>query len=198
MPFRVNILHQTLQAISRLCPTIVCLKINQCKLHVTNYLIFCIMPLGHTCCFGQWKATWPHDCLLSAFQKNTTKYYREMYVSVFMWFTYVKVCDEPSSIPFWSGVSKKKKASVKTTHCVFKLWAHSYRPAVTTPAVQQHYEVIDIYCNTMGPLVGVYYQHHDWRCLIFSTAFHLPTPNSSGMQQVPEWQKWQHSHFLQM
>ncbi len=46
VPFRVNILHQTLQAISILCPTIVRLKFNQCKLHVTNYLIFCIAPLG--------------------------------------------------------------------------------------------------------------------------------------------------------
>lgn len=38
-------------------------------------------------------------------------------------------------------------ASVKTTQCVFKLWAHSYWPAVTTSAVQQHEEVTDTYCD---------------------------------------------------
>lgn len=32
---------------------------------------------------------------------------------------------------------RKKKASVKTNCCVFKLWAHSYWPAVTTPAEQE-------------------------------------------------------------
>lgn len=89
-----------------------------------------------------------------------------------------------SCFPFWSGVPRKKKASVKTTHCVFKLWAHSYWPAVKTPEVKQHWEVTDIYCNSMGPLVRVYSQHHDWWCLIFSAAFHLPWPGSSGMQQV--------------
>lgn len=38
--FRVNMQPQTLQAISILCPSIVGLKFNQCKLHVTSYLIF--------------------------------------------------------------------------------------------------------------------------------------------------------------
>lgn len=38
--FRVNMQPQTLQAISIPCPTIVGLKFNQCKLHVTSYLIF--------------------------------------------------------------------------------------------------------------------------------------------------------------
>lgn len=85
---------------------------------------------------------------------------------------------------FEVGSQEKKKASVKTTHCVFKLWAHSYWPAVKTPEVKQHWEVTDIYCNSMGPLVRVYSQHHDWWCLIFSAAFHLPWPGSSGMQQV--------------
>lgn len=48
VPFRVNILHQTLEAISILCPTIVHLKFNQCKLHVTNYLIFCLTSVGQS------------------------------------------------------------------------------------------------------------------------------------------------------
>lgn len=57
--FRVNILHQTLQAISILCPTIVRLKFNQCKLHVTS-LIFLhrtietiAVEASHSYCFGQ-------------------------------------------------------------------------------------------------------------------------------------------------
>lgn len=49
VPFRVNILHQTLEPITILCSTIVHLNFNQCKLHVTNKLrnIFALAPAYH-------------------------------------------------------------------------------------------------------------------------------------------------------
>lgn len=45
VPLRVNTLYQTLEAITIPSPTIVPLKFNQCKLHVANYLIFCMLLL---------------------------------------------------------------------------------------------------------------------------------------------------------
>lgn len=45
VPLRVNTLYQTLEAITIPSTTIVPLKFNQCKLHVANYLIFCMLLL---------------------------------------------------------------------------------------------------------------------------------------------------------
>lgn len=46
VPFRVNMQPHTLQAISISCLTIADVKFNQCKLHMTNYLIFLHQTFG--------------------------------------------------------------------------------------------------------------------------------------------------------
>lgn len=92
-----------------------------------------------------------------------------------------------SCFPFWSGGPKRGE---KNRH----LWKQptvslNFEHILTDQLwkLQQYNstrEVADIYCNSMGPLVWVYSQHHDWWCLIFSAAFHIPWPGSSGRQQV--------------
>lgn len=46
VPFRANMQPHTLQAISIPCLSIADVKFNQCKLHMTNYLIFLYQTFG--------------------------------------------------------------------------------------------------------------------------------------------------------
>lgn len=71
--FRVNILYEALETISKLCPTIVYLKFNQCKLHVTNY--HWNNGCGSLLCLAGWMAPWSYSVLFSAFKnKPQTKF----------------------------------------------------------------------------------------------------------------------------